>query len=45
VLGLLGLITLMTAVYIAGFILTNSMDEVDLETIGRITSFLKISRK
>jgi len=45
VLGLLVLITLMTAVYLAGFFLTNSLDDVDLETIGRITSFLKIKRK
>jgi O-antigen/teichoic acid export membrane protein len=44
VLGLLVLITLMIAVYIAGFFLTNSLDEVDLETIGRITRFFKITR-
>ena len=44
VLGLLVLITSMIAIYFAGFFLTNSLDDVDMETIGRITRFLKITR-
>jgi len=44
VLGLFVLIALMVVVYIAGFYLTNSLDDVDRETIGMITRFLKITR-
>ena len=44
ILGILILATIMVGVYIAGFYLTNSLDEVDRDTISMITRFIRITR-
>ena len=44
ILGILILATIMVGVYIAGFYLTNSLDEVDRDTISSITRFMRITR-